>query len=128
MGLFSRLKPVNRRQQGQNYEQAAADYLRRHGLLLIEQNFQVKAGELDLIMRDNDTLVFVEVKYRHDQRHGHAAETVTRQKQTRLIKAANWWMLKQGLSADHTSFRFDVVAIHDNGRQIDWIKNAITEG
>ncbi|EKO3560917.1 YraN family protein [Vibrio fluvialis] len=122
MGLF------NRRQTGQHYETTAAEYLRRRGLFLIEQNFQIRGGELDLIMRENQTLVFVEVKYRQNQRHGHAAEMVTRQKQARLIKAANWWMLKQGLSADNTDFRFDVVAIHDEGRQIDWIKNAITEG
>ncbi|MBY7783625.1 YraN family protein [Vibrio fluvialis] len=122
MGLFSR------RLTGQHYETTAAEYLRRRGLFLIEQNFQIRGGELDLIMRENQTLVFVEVKYRQNQRHGHAAEMVTRQKQARLIKAANWWMLKQGLSADNTDFRFDVVAIHDEGRQIDWIKNAITEG
>lgn len=119
---------VSPRQTGQHYEAAAAEYLRRRGLVLITQNFQMRGGELDLIMQDQQTLVFVEVKYRQNQRHGHAAEMVTRQKRVRLIKAANWWMLRHGLSADTTDFRFDVVAIHDEGRQIDWIKNAITEG
>ncbi len=126
--LLSKLNNLNKRNKGQHYEQKAADYLRRHGLKLVDQNFLAKGGELDLVMRDNQSIVFVEVKYRENQSYGHAAETVTWQKQQRLIKAANWWMLKQGLNADATDFRFDVVAIHRDGQHIEWIKNAITEG
>ncbi|WP_246201013.1 YraN family protein [Vibrio ziniensis] len=118
----------SKRSKGIHFEQIAADYLGRQGLILIEKNFLARGGELDLIMRDSTSLVFVEVKYRRSQTYGHAAETVTRQKQLRLIKTANWWMLKRGLNADATDFRFDVVAIHGNGNHIEWIKNAITEG
>ena len=126
--LLSKLNKLNKRSKGQLYEQKAAEYLRCHGLHLIGNNFVAKTGELDLIMRDGNCIVFVEVKYRKSQSYGHAAETVTWQKQQRLIKAANWWMLKNGLNADSTDFRFDVVAIHNNGQHIEWIKNAITEG
>ncbi len=119
---------LNLRSKGQQYEQMAATFLRRQGLSLIEMNFLARGGELDLIMRDGSSIVFVEVKYRSNQYHGHAAESVTKQKQRRLIKTANWWMLKQGLNIEATDFRFDVVAIHNNGNHIDWIKNAITEG
>jgi len=122
------LNKLSQRSKGQFFEQTAADYLHRRGLRLIEKNFLAKGGELDLVMQDGASIVFVEVKYRTTQSHGHAAETVTRQKQQRLIKAANWWMLKQGLNTNSTDFRFDVIAIHDNGHHIEWIKNAITEG
>ncbi|MFV0449418.1 MAG: YraN family protein [Vibrio sp.] len=123
----------NKRSKGQHFEQMAADYLCRHGLIVIEKNFLARGGELDLIMKQRDTLVFVEVKYRNSQAYGHAAECVTRQKQQRLIKTANWWMLKRGLNADTTDFRFDVIAIHgdtvhSDSKHIEWIKNAITEG
>ncbi len=119
---------LNLRSKGQHFELQAADYLRRQGLQLVEKNFLARGGEIDLVMRDGSCIVFVEVKYRKNQNHGHAAESVTRQKQHRLIKAANWWMLKQRLNAEATDFRFDVVAIHNNGNHIEWIKNAITEG
>ncbi len=122
------MNKLNQRNKGQLYEQKAADYLYRCGLRLIEKNFLAKGGELDLVMQDGPSIVFVEVKYRETQRYGHAAEMVTRQKQQRLIKAANWWMLKRGLNTDTTDFRFDVIAIHNNGHHIEWIKNAITEG
>ncbi|MBF9001519.1 MULTISPECIES: YraN family protein [Vibrio] len=124
MGLF------NRRKTGSHYEQLAANYLSRQGLTLIEKNFTIRGGEIDLIMQDglSQTLVFVEVKYRQNQRHGHAAETVTRSKQRHLIRTATLWMKKQHLNIDATDFRFDVVAIHDSGHHIEWIKNAITEG
>lgn len=122
MGLFSQ------RRTGQHYETMAADYLTRHQLQLVEKNFTTRAGEIDLIMRHGSCLVFVEVKYRKNQAYGHAAEMVTTNKKSRLIKAANWWMLKRGLNADTTDFRFDVVAIHQNGLDIEWIKNAITQG
>lgn len=122
------MKLSNSRQRGQHYEQMAADYLCRQGLTLIEKNFTCRQGELDLIMKDRSTLVFVEVKYRNNQYHGHAAESVTPFKMQKLIKAANLWMMKQGKPIDSTLFRFDVVAIHQQGHHIDWIKNAITQG
>ncbi len=122
MGLFSH------RETGQHYEQLAAEYLSRQGLKILEQNFHARSGELDLIMQDGACLVFIEVKYRKNQHHGHAAETVTPRKQARLIKTANWWMLKRGCHIENTDFRFDVVAIHQHGQHIEWIKNAITQG
>ncbi|MCG3721234.1 YraN family protein [Vibrio cincinnatiensis] len=122
MGLFSR------RETGQHYEQLAADYLSRQGLRLLDKNFHSRSGELDLIMQDGPCLVFIEVKYRKNQNHGHAAEAVTFHKQARLIKTANWWMLKRGYHAESADFRFDVIAIHQHGQHIEWIKNAITQG
>lgn len=118
----------NSRAQGEYYEVAAEKHLICCGLSPIERNFSVKGGEIDLIMRDGHTIVFVEVRYRNSQAYGHAAETVTWNKMQKLIKAANLWLLKQGLSVYSTDFRFDLIAIHQQGKQIEWIKNAITQG
>lgn len=122
MALFSR------RKIGNHYEELANKYLVRQGFSLIEQNFSAKCGEIDLIMRDQNTIVFIEVKYRKNTSYGHAAEMVTSSKIRKLIKTANVWLLKQGLSAHSTDFRFDVIAIEQNGDNIEWIKNAITQG
>ncbi len=119
---------LSKRSKGLHYEAAAEKYLLACGLSLIERNFLAKGGELDLIMRDGPTIVFVEVRYRKNQSYGHAAETITRSKMTKLIRAANVWLLKNNLSLHSTDFRFDVVAIHQQGDDIEWIKNAITQG
>ncbi|MFS1459750.1 YraN family protein [Vibrio lentus] len=132
MGLFSRKflsKPtITHKQVGDKYETVAKNYLVRHGLSLIEQNFIAKCGEIDLIMRHNNTVVFAEVKYRKQTGYGHAAEMVTAKKSQKLLKTANVWLMQQGLSVHSTDFRFDIVAIEGPNDDIDWIKNAITQG
>ncbi|BDU38538.1 putative Restriction endonuclease, type II-like [Vibrio nigripulchritudo SFn27] len=122
------MKLFNRRALGEKYEALASKHLIGKGLSLIESNFNTKVGELDLIMSEQNTLVFVEVKYRKQSQFGHAAEMVTPAKQKKIVKTAMLWLRKNNLSPYNTDFRFDVVAIHDNGRDIEWIKNAITQG
>ncbi len=122
MALLSKLT------KGLFFESEAEKYLSAFDLQPIEKNFRTKVGEIDLIMRDKQTIVFVEVRYRNNQTYGHAAETVTYAKQQRIVKAANVWLLKQGMSIYSTDIRFDLIAIHRNGEQVEWIKNAITQG
>lgn len=117
----------NQRKIGELYEQTAADFLISRGFDLIEKNFTCRGGELDLIMQDRQTLVFIEVKYRQDNQHGHAAEMVTPSKMKKLIKTAQYWMMMKGYSPYTTDFRFDVVAIHNHGADINWYQNAITQ-
>ncbi len=117
----------NKREIGNKYEALANQYLSRQGLNLIEHNFTTKFGEIDLIMRDKDTTVFVEVKYRKHNKFGDAAEFVNHSKRLKLIKTAYVWLSRQNRSPHSTSFRFDVVAIHQDGTDINWIKNAITQ-
>ena len=121
-------KKPNKRIKGEYYELMAKRYLETHQLTFIERNFYSKTGELDLIMRDRDSFVFVEVKYRASSNYGSAQEMVTWQKQRKLQRTALFWLMKNGLSVEHTSFRFNVVAIHSQGQDINWIKNAIVEG
>ncbi len=122
MGLFSK------RQIGNQYETLAKQFLQRQGLHFIEQNFLTKVGEIDLIFRQDETIVFVEVKYRRNDHFGSAAEMVTHAKMRKLVKTAQIWLNRQKHLQHTIDYRFDVVAIHDNGRDINWIKNAISEG
>ncbi|MFC5078627.1 hypothetical protein VTH8203_00531 [Vibrio thalassae] len=121
-------RSVNKRAVGKNYETLAKDYLGRQGLVALAENYTAKCGELDLVMQDGSTLVFVEVKYRQSTQYGLAQEMVTPSKARKLQKAATLWLLQNGLSPYDTDFRFDVVAIHQQGNDINWIKNAITQG
>lgn len=119
---------TNRKQIGSKYESLAKQYLLSQGLTFIEGNFLAKCGEIDLIMKDQQTVVFVEVRYRKSQRYGHAAETVTPNKMKKLVATAKIWLQRQRLSVHTTDFRFDVIALHQQGEHIEWIQNAITEG
>ncbi|HBV75177.1 MULTISPECIES: YraN family protein [Vibrio] len=118
----------NKREIGSQYETLAKEYLIRQGLTFISSNYLSRFGEIDLIMKQANTFVFVEVKYRKSQKYGHAAEMVTYQKSQKLIKTAMVWLKQQGHTIDNTAFRFDVIAIHQQGHDVEWIKNAITQG
>lgn len=122
MGLFSQ------RQIGHQYETLAKQYLQRQGLHFLDQNFLTKVGEIDLIFQQGETIVFVEVKYRKNDHFGSAAEMVTRTKMRKLVKTAQIWLSQKRRAAQNIDYRFDVIAIHDNGRDINWIQNAISEG
>lgn len=109
-----------RQARGRDWEQAARAHLRRHALVPVEENFRCKGGELDLIMRDGDTLVFVEVRQRADSRQGGAAASITPAKMGRLVHAAQVYLLRFPVTPP---CRFDVVAI--DGERIEWLKNVI---
>jgi putative endonuclease len=107
-------------QLGNKAEQLALRYLRKQGLTHIESNFRSRYGEIDLIFMDQETLVFVEVRYRKSKTHGGAAASVDRYKQHKLIKTGQAYLQKHSPEA---FCRFDVVAIQDKGH-VDWIRNA----
>ncbi len=111
------------RARGAAIEQIAAQWLCQQGLVLVTQNHYVKGGELDLIMRDGDILVFVEVKHRTTTRYGHPLETITYQKQQRLVRAARLYIARGGLSSP---CRFDILAITGKSPDLDfqWVKAA----
>jgi putative endonuclease len=115
------LRPRTDKQiKGQAGEDAALNYLEREGLALVTRNFRCKGGEIDLVMQENGTLVFIEVRKRADARHGGAAASVTAAKQRRLITAAHIYLQRYKMPP---ACRFDVVAI--DGDALNWIKNAI---
>ena len=86
---------------------------------LLERNYRCRRGEIDLVMRDADTLVFVEVRFRASTRYGTPAETVDIRKQRKLAAAAAHYLQ---YNPTNRLCRFDVVAV--SGEHIDWIRNA----
>lgn len=118
--------PVPSRQQGFSVEAAACHYLQQQGLQLLDQNYTLRQAELDLVMHADDTVVFVEVRYRRTDRFGTPAETVTASKQRRLRLAATHWLQAHPAWRQHPC-RIDIIAARpgDNGLQFEWIINAL---
>ena len=108
-------------QTGQAAEARACAHLERAGLKLLARNFRCRQGEIDLVMREGDTLVFVEVRYRHQSHFGSGAESVDRRKQARLIQAARHYLQTHPAQAEQPC-RFDVVSLAPE--QIEWIHDA----
>ena len=112
---------------GQRAEDQAKDFLERQGLRCLERNFRARVGEIDLIMDDRGTRVFVEVRYRKNRRYGGALESVDHRKRARLLATAQWYL---GSHRTTGPARFDVVAVEPgpNGEPcFVWIKNALED-
>ena len=104
---------------GAQAEQQAARYLQHQGLKPVAQNYRGRFGEIDLIMRDGATLVFVEVRLRRSANFGGAAASIDARKQRRIILTAQQYLA--GL-AHIPPCRFDAVLMDDNG--VQWLRNA----
>lgn len=117
---------ATQRISGSDAESLARAHLEARGLKLIASNFASRCGEIDLIMRDQQTIVFVEVRYRNNAAYGTPLETVGQRKQKRLILAAQRFLQLQRLS--NTPARFDVIGISpgQNSGELtfDWCQNA----
>ncbi|MFG6178058.1 YraN family protein [Halomonas sp. THAF12] len=115
--------PSDARRRGARIERVAADWLVGKGLDLVATNQHAKGGELDLVMREGEVLVFVEVRHRASIRHGHPLETVTATKQRRLVQAARFYLQRNRLSC---ACRFDVLAVTGTPPHLDfeWVRGA----
>ena len=122
---LNKYQNLSRRQSGAQWEKTAESFLRDHGLKLLQRNFSSRFGEIDLIMEDEKTVVFVEVKYRKSSQHGSGAEAITLHKQNRISITAGWYLAKNPHRAEQFC-RFDVISIDSRKRDqgICWIKNA----
>lgn len=114
---------INTRKKGSLYEQYAANYLYSHGIDILEYNYRIRRGEIDLIGKDGEYTVFFEVKYRRDLAKGTPAEAVTYQKQKNICKVADYYRFQHQIG-EFSPIRYDVIAIC--GTQITWYKNAFT--
>ena len=103
---------------GRAAEARACEYLRQQGLSLVEKNYQCRSGEIDLIMRDADTLVFVEVRFRRSALFGGAIASVGPSKQQRLWRTASTYLCR---FPKPPACRFDLVAIE--GDDLRWIRD-----
>jgi putative endonuclease len=104
-------------------EKIAATFLTQQGLKLVASNFHCRYGEIDLIMQDGKTLVFVEVRLRTNTTFGSAAASITPQKQKKLIHTAQFYLQQHAIQSP---CRFDAVLMHKaDYTQIEWLRNAI---
>jgi len=128
--MFKSRGAIERQATGQGGEARALAYLQGQGLRLVERNYRVargpsrRAGEIDLVLREPDgTLVFVEVRTRRGREAGGAAASVTTSKRTRLVYAAQHYLLRFDRMPP---CRFDVVAI--DGDELNWLPGAFEAG
>ena len=121
----SRRAPTGRRTYrqllGQKAEDLAVEFLRSHGLEILERNFRRRLGELDIVAREGDTLVIVEVRMRTSDRFGGAAASVGPCKQQRLMRAAAQ-LLQQRSDLAQLPARFDVVVVGVRG-EVEWLRH-----
>lgn len=111
---------MNTTQKGRDAEDMARRFLESKGLRFLEANFRTPLGEVDLVMRDVETLVFVEVRERKNESYGRGFETVTRPKQEKIARAALAYV--KAKNEARSPMRFDVVSLGPTG--IDHIPNA----
>jgi len=106
-----------RKQQGNLGETLASEFLQKKGLKFLEKNYRCKLGEIDLVFRDRDMLVFVEVKLRQSEDFGPAALAVNPRKRRKIIQVAQYYLLEKKLNSYRLSIRFDVVGITKTGEE-----------
>ena len=111
------------RARGMQVERQAEAWLCGEGLSPLERNYTIRDGELDLIMREGDVLVFIEVRYRKTETHGSGAESVDPRKQKRLQKAAQHY-LQAHFGNREPPCRFDVMSVSGTPMHFEWIRNA----
>ncbi len=111
----------NTRNTGTSYERKAAEYLEQQGLVILKHNYRCRQGEIDLIARDKEYLVFVEVKYRSQNRAGYSLDAVNPAKQKKISKVARYFLAVE-YHCTEIPCRFDVIGI--DGGCLHWIKDA----
>ena len=124
------MTPDSTRAKGTRGEDLARNFLKRLGYEVIASNWRSKAGEIDLIMQDDDCLVFVEVKARKGEYAGRAGEALGRTQSRRILNAAEWFV-QEHPEFEALSWRCDLVAItldRDGKPSFDHFVNAIVTG
>ena len=110
-------------QTGKDAERLALRHLEQQGLRLLAQNWACRRGELDLVMLDGDTVVFVEVRYRQHAQWGGALASIDTRKRQKLILAAQYFLQREARWANHPC-RFDVVTLDGATPHANWLRNA----
>ena len=116
---------MNKRAIGQIRESLACEFLESQGVCIKETNFSCRAGEVDIIAKDDEYLCFIEVKYRTDDRYGQPQEAVNIKKQKHICNVSKFYLYSKYRSTD-IPVRYDVIAISqkDDILTFKWIKNA----
>ena len=114
---------MNKRQVGKSVENTVCEYLEQNHVEIVERNYRCRSGEVDIIAKDEDYLVFIEVKYRSSLKYGSALEAVDKRKRAQICKVFNVYRMQKRLPYQ-VKVRFDVIGV-DN-EKISWIKNAFS--
>lgn len=110
--------------RGEQAEALAAAFVEDRGLRIVARNYRCRYGELDLVARDADTLVFIEVRRRTDLRFGGAAASINASKREKLLKAARHYLAGLPVAP---ACRFDAVLLTGEPPRIEWLRNVIEE-
>jgi putative endonuclease len=116
------IKPLNK---GQEAERLAQQFLEQQGLSCVTTNYRCKTGEIDLVMRQDDLLVFVEVKYRTNSSHGSPIELFHKSKRQKFESAVKHYLFTKGLNPSIVAHRIDLVGIEMDNHghsQINWLQ------
>jgi len=115
---------INTATRGKLAEQAALQFLETQGLIMVRENYRTRLGEIDLIMKDGKTLVFIEVRSRSNSAYLNPVETIDQRKIQKIILAGRYFL--QQYNGNFDSCRFDVVTLTGSleSPAIDWIRNA----
>lgn len=111
---------LNKRELGNNKESVAAEFLRKKNYEILHRNFRCRTGEIDIVAKDGEYIVFCEVKYRSGIGFGFPEEAVDGRKQNKIRRVAQYFLTKYNIN--QTLVRFDVIAIL--GNEIKHIRNA----
>ena len=117
---------LDARALGAEAEEIAASYLTAHGAEVLERNYRRRLGELDVIAREGDTLLIVEVRTRSTNAYGGAAASIDGRKRRRIVRAAQQ-LLQQRRSLARLAVRFDVIVVSDVEKpnpRVEWIRHA----
>jgi len=114
---------------GKKAEDIAVDYLTGKGLKVVKRNFRLREGEIDIIAKDGNTFVFVEVKAKTGINYGLPEEMVGRHKQRKIIRTAELYLYMN--LVEDADWRIDVVTVRPKSRskstfEVEWIKNAVS--
>lgn len=117
---------VSSADKGQLTELFAERYLSARGLKLLDKNYHSRQGEIDLVMKDGNTYVFIEVKFRKSCHFGGAIAAIPKSKQTKIKHCVTFYLQQAGLNEYNTPCRIDVVALQGDitKPQVTWLKNA----
>ncbi len=113
---------MNNKEKGDLGEHIAKDYLLSKGAKILETNYKIKSGEIDIITKLDEDIVFVEVKSRTNVKFGYPSEAVNYKKIKKITDIAKYYILKNNLY--NTSIRFDVIEVYLKDKKINHIVNA----
>jgi putative endonuclease len=124
--MVFKMTPTSKQSDGLTAEQLAANFLEQRGLVVVAKNYHCRFGEIDLIAKDGETLVFIEVRLRRSEDFGGALASIDSRKQQKLIASAKHYLSR--LKATEIPCRFDVLLLNQKeSYAIHWLKNAFSE-